>query len=66
LRIIALLISPFLPDSAPEILNRLGIPGALEKARLPDDAARWGILEPGTTTTKGDPLFPRVIQEEGA
>jgi methionyl-tRNA synthetase len=66
LRIIALLLSPFLPDSAPEILKRLGVPDALEHARLPDDAARWGILEPGTNTTKGDPLFPRVIQEEGA
>jgi methionyl-tRNA synthetase len=65
LRVIALLLAPFLPDTAPEILARLGVPGTLEKARLPDDAARWGVLEPGTTTTKGAPLFPRIDHEKG-
>ena len=60
LRSVALLLAPFLPDAAPVILERLGIPDALASARLPDDAARWGLLEPGTPTQKGGPLFPRV------
>ncbi|MBW1685286.1 MAG: class I tRNA ligase family protein, partial [Deltaproteobacteria bacterium] len=64
LRVVALLVAPFLPDTAPKILERLGIPDALAEARLPDDAARWGLLEPGTPTSKGGPLFPRVELEE--
>ena len=60
LRVVALLVAPFLPDTAPKILERLGVPHALAEARLPDDAARWGLLEPGTPTSKGAALFPRV------
>jgi methionyl-tRNA synthetase len=60
LRVAALLLAPFLPDTAAQILARLGIPGALEHARLPNDAARWGVLAPGTATTKGPALFPRL------
>ena len=48
LRVVALLVAPFLPDTAPRILERLGIPEALAGARLPEDAARWGVLPPGT------------------
>jgi methionyl-tRNA synthetase len=62
--VIALLIAPFLPDTAPEILTRLGIPDALQKARLPDDVATWGGLEPGTATHKGAALFPRIELSE--
>jgi methionyl-tRNA synthetase len=65
LRVIAVLLAPFLPDTAPVILDRLGIPDALATARLPD-AARWGQLAPGTPTTKGAPLFPRVEVPEPA
>jgi methionyl-tRNA synthetase len=65
LRVVALLAAPFLPDSAPEILARLGLPGALASARLPDDAARWGGLAPGTPTRKGPALFPRVETPAG-
>jgi methionyl-tRNA synthetase len=60
LRVAALLLAPFLPATAPVILERLGIPDALAQARLPDDAARWGVLPAGTQTTKGSALFPRL------
>jgi methionyl-tRNA synthetase len=64
LRVIALLLAPFLPATAPELLARLGLPGALESARLPD-ALRWGQLRPGTPTRQGAPLFPRIERSEG-
>ena len=60
LRVVGLLLAPFLPDTAPKILERLGLPDALATAKLPDDAARWGVLAPGTPTSKGAPLFPRI------
>ena len=65
LRCIALLIAPFLPQSAQEILARLGIPDALEDARLLEDVGQWGVLRAGTPTTKGPPLFPRVEPPDG-
>ena len=49
------------------ILERIGAPGALETARLPDDAARWGVLRPGAPTKKGEALFPRIepLEKDG-
>jgi hypothetical protein len=34
----------------------------VENRRVPDDVV-WGMLEPGTATTKGEALFPRVEAE---
>ena len=65
LRAVALLMAPFLPETAPVILERLGLPDALSGTRLPDDAARFGALQPGTPTTKGAPLFPRIEVPDG-
>jgi methionyl-tRNA synthetase len=65
LRCIALLIAPFLPQSAQEILARLGIPDALEDAHLLEDVGQWGVLRAGTPTTKGPPLFPRIEPPDG-
>jgi methionyl-tRNA synthetase len=58
LRIVALLVSPVIPNAAAELWRRIGMPGRPEHARLPD-AARWGQLLPGTRLEKGAPLFPR-------
>jgi len=60
LRIISLLLAPFLPETAAKILERLGLADALEKATLPQDAQSWGRLPAGNQTTVGDPLFPRL------
>ena len=59
LRVIALLVSPFLPETANEILARLGLGPASESGPLPG-AAAWGGLPVGNATTKGKPLFPRI------
>jgi methionyl-tRNA synthetase len=60
LRIAALLFAPFIPRAAAEILTRLGLEGALERARLPRDAAWKAVDIVGLETTKGAPLFPRI------
>jgi methionyl-tRNA synthetase len=60
LRCIALLLAAFLPETAAEILARLGMPEALAQANALEAAGRWGELPAGTPTTKGAPLFPRL------
>ncbi len=61
LRIIAVLISPVMPRAAAELWSQLGLED-LASQRLPE-AAAWGGLTPGTTTTKGAALFPRLEAE---
>lgn len=58
LRIVVMLASPAIPDSAAEIWHRIGLSGRPEDQRLPD-AASWGGYPGGLAVTKGDPLFPR-------
>jgi len=66
LRIIAVLLGAFLPESSQRMLETLGCapaPDAQDDAtnEVPlRDRARWGLLAPGTRTTKAPPLFPRV------
>jgi len=64
LRCVALLLAPFIPDASRTILEQLGLPDAIEQARLPEDARSWKGPAPGTPTTKGPPLFPRVEPPE--
>jgi methionyl-tRNA synthetase len=60
LRIVTLLASPVIPRAAHELWQRLGLPGAPEGARVPDDA-RWGaVLTAGNALVKGPALFPRL------
>ena len=63
LRILSLLLYPFVPQTASEIARRIGMEGSLENARLPDDAS-FGKLSPGTATETGKPLFPRIETKE--
>jgi methionyl-tRNA synthetase len=59
LRVLAVLISPIMPDAAQRLWTQLGIDERLEDQRLPD-ASRWGQLPSGTKTKRGDALFPRL------
>ena len=59
LRIVSILVSPAIPDTAQAIWDRIGLDGAVADQRLPG-AAAWGGYEAGPTVTKGDPLFPRI------
>lgn len=63
LRIIAILIAPFVPVTAPKIYEQLGL-GKPESFFMAD--AVWGKLETGTKVQKGEPLFPRIeVTEAG-
>lgn len=58
LRIVAILISPVMFDTAKEIWRRIGMSETVASARLPQSAT-WGGTHPGAPVIKGDPLFPR-------
>ncbi len=62
LRILAVLIQPIMPGAAERLWEQLGIAEPLGAQRVPA-AAAWGRLAPGTRTTKGGSLFPRVDPE---
>jgi methionyl-tRNA synthetase len=59
LRILTVLISPVMPGAAARLWEQLGIPEPLHAQRLPE-AARWGLLAPGTRIQRRGSLFPRV------
>ena len=65
LRIVAILVSPFLPGTAARIAEQLGVPDLLATARLAD-AEAWGHLAPETRVRRGEPLFPRLETRPGA
>jgi methionyl-tRNA synthetase len=48
-----------MPGAAERLWEQLGIPEPLGHQRVPD-AVAWGRLAPGTKTTKGAGLFPRL------
>lgn len=63
LRIVAILIAPFVPVTAPKIYEQLGL-GKPESFFMAD--AVWGRLATGTKVQKGEPLFPRIeVTEAG-
>ena len=59
LRIVAVLATPAIPETAAEIWRRIGLQGTPAEQHLPD-AATWGQYPGGLAIEKGDPLFPRI------
>jgi methionyl-tRNA synthetase len=59
LRILAILVRPIMPAAAERLWGQLGVEEPLALQRVPSSVA-WGGLAPGTRTTKGDALFPRL------
>lgn len=58
LRLLAVLLHPYIPATSDEILRRLSLePGPKTVAW---DQARWGLLGPGCVVATGAPLFPRI------
>lgn len=56
-RVIAVLLGPFMPETSAKMLAALGAP--LRGDTMADDV-RWGGLAPGTTIREIPPLFPRI------
>jgi methionyl-tRNA synthetase len=54
-RVLAVLLWPFLPETATKIYAQLGLTGSPDKL----DAATWGGLPPGQVIGEPAPLFPR-------
>ena len=59
LRSLTILISCVMPSAAARLWEQLGIEETLDSQRLAH-AGAWGRIAPGTKTTKGESLFPRV------
>ncbi|QJW45865.1 methionine--tRNA ligase [bacterium BFN5] len=59
LRIICILLSPFMPNTAPKIWQQLGIESDFSAVTL-NDAQGWGRLAAGTKVAKPEPIFPRI------
>ena len=60
-RICAVLLTPFIPDSAEKIFGQIGADAA---CRTWDSAHVWGALPAGVTVCKGEALFPRIDAEK--
>jgi len=57
LRIVSVLISPFMPNTAPLIQTQIGA----EKGQIEwSTAGTWGVLPAGAKITKGANLYPRI------
>ncbi len=59
LRMIAILIYPFMPASAEKMLAQLGIETSIREQGL-DSLKEWGGVKPGTKANPGPQLFPRI------
>jgi methionyl-tRNA synthetase len=62
-KVAAVLIAPFMPETAEKILDRLGCPKPAMALNLAEDG-RWGTLEEGKPVSKGEALFPRIDSKE--
>ena len=56
LRLISILIKPFMDKTSSEIRRQLGLKDEIKWA----DALTWGLLKPETKTEKGQIIFPRL------
>ena len=64
LRVVAILVAPFIPSTSPKIYTQLGLEVPAEFL-LTD--AEFGKIADGTKVQKGEPLHPRIeIAEDGA
>ena len=64
LRVVAILVAPFIPSTSPKIYAQLGLEVPAEFL-LTD--AEFGKIADGTKVQKGEPLYPRIeIAEDGA
>ncbi len=67
LRITAVAIAPFLPETAQKIWQQLGLEGKIEEKidknelTVSKNTSDWRAFPAGIKVKKGDPLFPRIV-----
>ncbi len=61
LRVCAVLLLPFTPDSCTEIFSQIGASG--EETNW-DSAGKWGVLPANARVHKGENIFPRIDVEK--
>ena len=61
IRICAVLLTPFMPDTANAIFDRIG---ADESGKTWESAGKWGMLNTAVTVKMGEALFPRIDAEK--
>ncbi len=59
LRITAILLYPFMPETSHKIWQQLGIKDNLEDVSIPEDT-RWGKMKSNTVVKPNKTLFPRI------
>ncbi len=63
LRIVALLLRPFMVRTPELIWNALGMAGDI-RSQAWGTAGEWGVAVPGQVTRRGKPMFPRIEDAE--
>ena len=56
-RVCAVLLTPFMPDTVVKIFDQIGAP---EDARVYETADKFGVLPANVTVHRGETLFPRI------
>ncbi len=64
-RVIAILIAPFMPETADKMMTQLGIDTPVGKQGL-DSIKKWGGIKAGTQTHQGAQIFPRIDDKAAA
>ena len=59
IRIIALFMAPFMPNTSAEVFNRMSLGDVFDTTDI-ESASKWGQLQPGLEISIGDPLYPRL------
>ena len=59
IRIIALYMAPFMPNTSVEVFNRMSLGNVFDITDI-KAASKWGQLASGLEITIGDPLYPRL------
>lgn len=62
IRIVSILIEPFMPDTPRKIQSQLGLEGREEILNW-KSASSWGLYPDGAEVHKGEVLFPRIDPE---
>ena len=60
LRIVAIVVYPFIPQTSLKMLEALGLKIDLDDFKF-KDLLKWGGVLAGTKVNKGKPLFPRIV-----